>query len=177
MGGLRPVVDSADWERGCYTDNGISGYGVAVQISRKTSMSDGFVRQMAEDMMLSIAHKCLELKARSIGHIKSVIKTEAGTIKADTIGIAHGAYSTGKFDYPVKHLYMAINSIVQGIPEEAVKAATLEGIYQTVEEHGLLVVKEKEHMFFDEFEHTTLNDLFIQQSEELLSVNDPDEDF
>lgn len=170
-----PAGDTGIWERGCYTQNGVSCYGVALKISRKASMNDILIRKMAEEMMLSIAGKCMELRARSIGHIKSVIITEAGIVKADTIGVSHGAFSNGSLKYPVKFFHMAIKSIVHGIPEEAVKAATLEGIHQAAEEHELLVVKEKEHMFFDEFEHTTYNDLFIQQFEEQLATNDPDE--
>lgn len=139
-------------EKGCYTDHGVSGYGVAVKLTRKTSMDDDAIRKMAEEMMAAIARNCTELGARAIGHIKSHIRTQAGTVKADTIGVAHGAFSSGKVDYPVKELYMAINSIVQGIPEQAVKAATLEGLHEIAEYHHLNVVKEKEHTYFDEFD-------------------------
>jgi hypothetical protein len=153
-------------EMGCYTDHGVSGYGIAVRLSRQTAMSASVVREMGEEMMLSIAAKCMELGACAIGHIKSHVRSEAGTIKADTIGVSHGAYSTGRFEYPVKDLYMAINSIVQGIPEEAVKAATLEGILAVAEQKGIFVVKEKEHTFFDEFDATIEMQNFIQQMEE-----------
>jgi len=141
-------------EMGCYTDHGVSGYGVAMILSRQTAMSDSIVRETAEEIMLSIAAKCMDLGARAIGHIKSHVRSEAGTIKADTIGVSHGAYSTGFFEYPVKDLFMAINSIVQGIPEEAVKAATLEGIHAVAEQKGISMVKEKEHIYFDEFDAT-----------------------
>lgn len=157
---------------GCYTEHGVSGYGVAVKLSRRETMNDNFVKNMAESMMLSIAGKCMELGARCIGHIKSHLRTEAGTIKADTIGVAHGSYSTGQLEHPVKDVYMAINSIVQGIPEEAVKAATLEGMHEVAEQRGLSVVKEKEHTYFDEFDFVASKQDYIRQLEEQLTTGD-----
>ncbi len=126
--------------------------------------------------MLAIARRCVELGARCIGHIKSHIKTAAGTLKADTIGVSHGAYSTGHLEHPVKELYMAVNSIVQGIKEEAVKAATLEGIHEVAEERGLSVVKEKEHTYFDEFDFVTSKKDYIQKLEDQLETAAPVKD-
>lgn len=168
MDDLKPV------DKGCYTEHGVSGYGVAVNLKRDEIMSDVLVKEMAERMMLSIAEKCMELGARCIGHIKSHVKTGAGTIKADTIGVAHGAYSTGRLDRPVRDLYMAINSIVQGIPEEAVKTATLEGIHEVAEEWQLSVVKEKEHAYFDKFDFTTGKKDYIRQLEDQLAGGEVD---
>jgi hypothetical protein len=146
------VLTSALIEQGCYTDYGVSGYGVSLKLSRTALMSQTAVRDMAEAMMLSIADRCMELGASAIGHIKSFIRTEAGDIKADTIGIAHGAYSAGQISHAVKVLNVAVNTVVMGIPESAVKAATLEGIHQVADKGGLSVVKEREHSYFDEFD-------------------------
>lgn len=162
-------------EKGCYTEHGVSGYGVAVNLKRKEHMSDLWVKEMAEEMMLSIAGKCMALGARCIGHIKSHVMTEAGTIKADTIGVSHGAYSTGQLKHPVRDLYMAINSVVQGIPEERVKTATLEGIHEVAEKQGLSVVKEKEHTYFDEFDFTTSKQDLIRQLKEQMVEDDQKE--
>lgn len=137
---------------GCYTEHGVSGYGVAVRLSRKEAMNEVFLKQLAEDMMLAIADKCMEMGARCIGHIKSHLRTEAGNLKADTLGIPHGAYSSGHLKHPVKEFFMAINCITQGIPEDAVKAATLEGMYEVVETRSLLMVKERDHTYFDRFD-------------------------
>lgn len=173
------MADLNTGEKGCYTDHGVSGYGVAVKLSRKSPMNDVFVKEMAEEIMESIAKKCMDLGARTIGHIKSHIRTEAGTIKADTIGAPH-IYSSGTLEYPVKDLYMAINSIVQGIPEAAVKAATLEGMHQIADERDLIVVKEKEHTYFDEFDFMASKEEFLKQLEEQFkpddSPNDPDDE-
>jgi hypothetical protein len=155
-----------DSELGCYTEHGVSGYGVAAKLSRREPMNEAFVKTMAEKMMLAIADKCMDLGARCIGHIKSHLRTDVGTIKADTIGVSHGSYSTGRLTDSVKDLYIAINSIVQGIPEEAVKAATLEGMHEIADQRGLSVVKEKEHTYFDEFDFVASKQDFIRQLEE-----------
>lgn len=155
-------------EKGCYTEHGVSGYGVAVKVSRSEPMEEAFIKGLCETMVLSIAGKCIELGARCIGHIKSHVRTEAGTIKADTIGISHGAYSSGNIERPVKDIYMAINSIIQGIKEDAVKAATLEGVHEVAEREGLRVEKEKEHSYFDEFDFVASKQEFIRKLEEQL---------
>jgi hypothetical protein len=138
--------------KGCYTEHGVSGYGVAVKVSRSEPMEDAFIKELCETIMLLIARKCIELGARCIGHIKSHARTEAGTIKADTIGISHGAYSSGRVERPVKDIYLAVNSIVQGIKEDTVKAATLDGIHEVAQQRGLAVEMQKEHSYFDEFD-------------------------
>lgn len=166
------MVDYRDSEVGCYTEHGVSGYGVGARLSRREPMNDAFVKEMAEAMMLSIAEKCMDLGARCIGHIKSHLKTEAGTVKADTIGVSHGSYSTGSLDHPVKEVFIAINSIVQGIPEEAVKAATLEGMHEVAERRGLVVVKEKEHAYFDEFDFVASKQDYIKQLKEQLMTDE-----
>ena len=156
-------------DQGCYTEHGVSGYGVAAKLSRTEAMDTIFVKKMAEEMMMVIAQKCMDSGARCIGHIKSHIRSEAGTIKADTIGVGHGAFSTGKFDHDVKDLYIAINSIIQGIKEDVVKKATLDGIHEVAQGKGIIVVKEKEHTYFDEFDFVTSKKEYIKQLKDQLS--------
>ncbi len=168
------MADIHSGEKGCYTEHGVSGYGVAVKIHGPEPMTDTYIKAMAEEMMLSIARKCMDHGARCIGHIKSHIRTEAGTMKADSIGVSHGAYSTGSLEYPVKDIYMAVNSIVQGIKEEVVKGTTLEGIHEVAEGRGLTVVKEKEHTYFDEFDFVASKQDYIKKLEEQL-VDEVDE--
>ncbi|MCP4576110.1 MAG: hypothetical protein GY846_07490 [Deltaproteobacteria bacterium] len=162
-------------DKGCYTDHGVSGYGVAVRLTSKQPMPEKQVKEMAEGMMMSIAEKCMDLGAKAIGHIKSHIRTDCGTIKADTIGTAHGSYSDGKLDHPVKDLYVAINSIIQGIPEHAVKAATLEGIHEIADQYHIFVVKEKEHTYFDEFDFLMSKEEHQQQLEDQFKAGEEDE--
>lgn len=155
-------------DTGCYTEHGVSGYGVAAKLSRPDAMDEAFLKAMAEKMMLAIAEKCVDLGAKCIGHIKSHLKTPAGTIKADTIGVAHGSYSKGRLDEPVRELFIAINSIVQGIPEDAVKAATLEGMHEVADDLSITVEKEKEHTYFDEFDFVASKKDYVQQLKEQL---------
>jgi len=155
-------------DQGCYTEHGVTGYGVAAKLSRTEAMDDTFVKTMAEEMMLSIAQKCINSGAKCIGHIKCHIRTEAGTVKADTIGVAHGAYSTGSLDHAVTDLYIAINSIIQGIKEDAVKNATLDGLHEVAELKGVTVVKEKEHSYFDEFDFVASKQEYIKELEKQL---------
>lgn len=155
-------------DHGCYTEHGVTGYGVAAKLSRGNAMETSFVMAMAEEMMMSIAKKCIDSGAKCIGHIKCHIRTEAGTIKADTIGISHGTYSTGKLDHAVTDLYIAVNSIIQGIKEDAVKSATLNGLHEVAEAKGIAVVKEKEHSYFDEFDFVASKQEYIKQLEKQL---------
>jgi hypothetical protein len=154
---------------GCYTEHGVSGYGVAVKLTREDPMDEASVKSMAEEMMLNIARRCMDQGARCIGHIKSHVRTEAGTIKADTIGESHGAYSVGDLESEVKDLFMAVNSIVQGIHEDQVKVATLDGVHEVAESRGFAVEKEKEHTYFDEFDFTTSKADYKRQLEEQLA--------
>jgi len=160
------MTDPMNAEKGCYTEHGVSGYGVAVKLTHEHPKDERFVRTMAEEMMHSIAVKCMERGARCIGHIKSHVMSEAGAIKADTIGVEQGAYSSGSIRHPVRDLYMAVNSIVQGIREEEVKTATLEGVHEVAEGKGYVVAKEKEHTYFDEFDFTVSKQEYLRQLEE-----------
>lgn len=163
-----------DTESGCYTEHGVSGYGVAAKLSREQAMDTAFLKQTAEDVMQLIAEKAMAAGARCIGHIKSHIRTEAGTLKADTIGVDHGTYSTGKLSHEVTEVYMAINSIIQGIKEEVVKAATLDGLHEIAEKKGIRVIKEKEHTYFDEFDFVTSKQDYIKQLKDQLGDSDPE---
>lgn len=160
--------NAPDQEKRCYTDHGVSGYGVAVKLTHEEPLGGEAIKKMAEEMMLAIAQKCMDRGAKTIGHIKSHIRTEAGTLKADTIGLSHGAYSAGSLEYPVKDIYLAVNSIISGIMENEVRGATLEGIHEVAEAKGFQVAKEKEHAYFDAFDFTTSKEEYIRQLEEML---------
>ncbi len=160
----------SDSTAGCYTEHGVSGYGIAIKLRREDPMDEATIKSIAEAMMLNIAQKCIERGARCIGHIKSHVKTDSGAIKSDTIGVAHGAFSTGRIDYAVQDLYMAVNSIIQGMHQNEVKQATLDGIHEIAESWGLSVTKEKEHAYFDEFDFTASKEQYRRQLEELGDV-------
>ena len=140
---------------GCYVRHGFSGYGVAAKLSRPDSMDEPFVKALAEALMQEIARQCMAMGAGCIGHIKSHIRTAAGTIRADTIGGSHGTYSRGRLVQPVRELSITVNTIVQGISEEAAKAATLEGMRHVTAAWAIRIEKEREHSYFDAFAPAT----------------------
>lgn len=151
----------------CYLDHGVSGYGVAVKLHGDELVSPEEVGDLLREMMDRIAQGCVDRGARFIGHIKSHLVCAQGRLKADTIGIKHPAVLQGRLEAPAHDLYVAINSIVQGIPEEAVKEATLEAAHELAERHGFQVVKEREHLYFDEYDFAD-DEEFMQQLEEQL---------
>ena len=165
----------SEGEQGCYTEYGVSGYGVAIKLTSVDPLDEGGIKSLAEEMMLAIARKCMERGARCIGHIKSHVTCEAGAVKADTIGAGH-VYSTGTIEHPVRDIYMAVNSIVQGIKEEEVRSATLDGVHEVAEGRSVMVSKEKEHTYFDEFDFTTSKQEYLRQLEQQFAEQAPDEE-
>jgi hypothetical protein len=162
---------------GCYTDYGVSGYKANVKIGRKLAMNDEFISAMARSMLLAITNNCLQLGARAIGHIKCHIRSECGSMHADTIGTSQDAYASGHFECPIKNFSMTINCVVYGIPEEAVKAATLEGIFEVSERQGISVIKEEDSVYFDEFPFLPVNQDWIDRLEERFSGDDFEDEF
>ncbi len=79
----------------------------------------------------------------------------------------------GRVERPVRDIYLAVNSIVQGIKEEAVKAATLDGIHEVAQQRSLVVEKEKEHSYFDEFDFVASKQEYVRKLEEQFR-EDPD---
>jgi len=136
----------------CYLDFGVSGYGVAIKLHREESVSADDIGDLLRETMDDIARRCVEMGSKFIGHIKSHLVCAQGNLKADTIGINHPARLHGELSGPAKDLYVAINSIVQGITEQQVKDATLDAAHALAERHGFRVVKEREHLYFDEYD-------------------------
>lgn len=161
------MVTETGGDPGCYTEHGVSGYGVAIKLTSAEPLDQGRIRSLAEQMMLRIADRCMVRGARCIGHVKCHLTCEAGAVKADTIGGGH-VFSTGTVEHPVRDLYLAVNSIVQGIREEEVRGATLDGVHEVAEGQGLTVAREKEHAYFDEFDFTTSKQEYLRQLEEQL---------
>lgn len=168
------MADQDAGQKGCYTEHGVSGYGVAVKLTSDRPLDEGEVKSMAEAMMLTVARKCMERGARCIGHIKSHLTCEAGAVKADTIGIGHGVYSTGSLSHPVRELFVAVNSIVQGIREDEVRKATLEGIHEVADVRAVAVSTEREHSYFDEFDFTASKQEYVRKLEEQFAQEAPD---
>lgn len=152
----------------CYLDHGVSGYGVAVKLHHDQAVEAAVIGDMLREMMDAIARDCVAMGARFIGHIKSHLVCAQGTLKADTIGIGHPAALHGELTGPAKDLYVAINSIVQGIAEQQVKEATLGAAHRLAEEHGFRVLLEKEHLYFDEYDFAS-DEEYLEQLEAQLA--------
>jgi hypothetical protein len=151
----------------CYLDHGVSGYGVAVKLHQDRPVEPELVGGLLRDMMDAIARDCVDRGARFIGHIKSHLVCAQGTLKSDTIGIGHPAELHGELSGPAKDLYVAVNSIVQGITEEQVRQATLDSTHKLAESHGFRVVMEKEHLYFDEYDFASDEEYLLQLEEQL----------
>jgi hypothetical protein len=151
----------------CYLDHGVSGYGVAIKLHHDAPVDPDLVGDLLREMMDLAALECVARGSRFIGHIKSHLVSAQGTLKADTIGINHPAALHGSLNGPAKDLYIAINSIVQGITENQVKEATLSAAHELAERHGFRVVKEREHLYFDEYDFSSDEDYLAQLEEQL----------
>ena len=151
----------------CYLDHGVSGYGVAIKFHRDEPVAAAEVGDMLREMMDGIAQECVSRGARFIGHIKSHLVCLQGSMKADTIGIKHPATLHGELEGPAKDLFVAINTIVQGITEEQVKESTLGAAHALAERHGFHAVKEREHLYFDEYDFQKDEDYLAQLRQQL----------
>jgi len=160
----------------CYLDHGVSGYGVAIKLHHEAPVAEAEVGAMLREMMDGIAHECVARGSRFIGHIKSHLVCEQGTLKADTIGIKHPATLHGELRGPARDLFLAINSIVQGITEQEVKESTLTAAHALAERHGFRVVKEREHLYFDEYDFQKEEDYLEQLRAQLEVEPGPDAD-
>jgi hypothetical protein len=156
----------------CYLDHGVSGYGVAIKFHRDEPLAAAEVGDMLREMMDGIAQECVGRGARFIGHIKSHLVCAQGSMKADTIGIKHPATLHGALDAPAKDLFVAINSIVQGIAEQEVKESTLGAAHALAERHGFHAVLEREHLYFDEYDFQKDEDYLAQLERQLEGVDD-----
>ncbi len=142
-----PDLNQAD--TGYYLNYGVSGYGVALLLISDELLDEGAVKAIAEEVMSAVTKKIIEGGARTVAHVKADLRTDGGTIHTHTIGAAHGIYTVGHLTQPATHIHVVLSSMVQGISEEAVQKATLEGIRLAASTYDLEVVKEREHTYFN----------------------------
>ena len=62
---------------------GVGGYGVAFRLERDDPIKPEELGKMAGELMDEITQECIKRGARYIGHIKSHIKTDDGSVIAD----------------------------------------------------------------------------------------------
>jgi hypothetical protein len=106
---------------------------------------------MSRDLMLEIANSCVKRGAKYIGHIKSYLKSDAGEIFADTLGVKRTTNVKSTVFKPLKSARLVVNSIVQGIDKSQVKATTVESIYKVMKKYGFRIKVEEERLYYDGF--------------------------
>lgn len=144
-------------EHRCHTECGVGGLIVRGRLTHRRPADDGWVKDMMVSLVQEIALNCLQLGARTIGHVKALLQSKAGAIQADTIGIPQGVQVSGSLQYPSTCFEIRIHSVVPGLCEHAVKAATLEGLYETVEKTGFLFQQDAAQVYFEEFDALDLD--------------------
>ena len=154
-----------------YFDYGVSGYGVAIVLEANDLMDEPAIKSIGEEMMGLIVSNCLEYGARALAHIKADFRSESGTIRAHTIGPAHGIYAVGHIKYPVTSIRVVISSMVQGIEEDEVREATLGGIYDVAAAHLLKVNKEREHTYFNPAQSPGEGALLLDKKLQVVEAN------
>ena len=128
---------------------------------------------MLREMMDDIAQECV-----GAGPASSATSSRTWCARRAASRPTPSASSTrrqlhGELSGPAKDLYVAINSIVQGITEEQVKEATLGAAHALAERHGFRVVKEREHLYFDEYDFQKDED-YLEQLRQQFEGDDGD---
>ena len=118
---------------------GTSAYATERFLSRGESMDGAELRRFAESLMSSLSDLSIKRGAKVIGHIKAYIEHQEGFLHAHTVGEAGDITVDGREGGPVGRFRLVVNSIIFGLPKEAVKEATDEAIRKTSALFGLVL--------------------------------------
>jgi hypothetical protein len=117
---------------------GTSAYATACFLSREKKLDSAELRRFAEGLMRSLSDSSLKRGAKVIGHIKAYIEHQEGFLHAHTVGEPGDITIDGRDGGPIDRFKLVVNSIIFGIPEEAVKDAADEAIRETSARFGLV---------------------------------------
>jgi hypothetical protein len=117
---------------------GTSVYAAACFLSREEKMDGAELRRFAETLMQSLLASSIRRGAKVIGHIKAYIEHREGFLHAHTVGEPGDITIDGRDGGPVGRFKLVVNSIIFGLPEEAVKDAADEAIRETSARFGLI---------------------------------------
>jgi hypothetical protein len=117
---------------------GTSAYAAACFLSREKNMDGAEIRRFAESLMQSLAAASIKRGAKVIGHIKAYLEHQEGFLHAHTVGEPGDITIDGRDGGPVRRFKLVVNSIIYGLPEEAVKDAADEAIRETSAHFGLV---------------------------------------
>ncbi|MCS7102967.1 MAG: hypothetical protein NZ992_03695 [Candidatus Korarchaeum sp.] len=98
------------------------------------------------EIVRRIAEECIRRGARSIGHIKTYLRTESGYVRADTIGVKYGVNVENNIKKPEREASLTINSIVIGLNEREVTGITLNITKEVLKSTGFSILgTDEEH--------------------------------
>jgi hypothetical protein len=117
---------------------GTSVYAAACFLSREKKIDGAELRRFAETLMQSLLASSIRRGAKVIGHIKAYIEHREGFLHAHTVGEPGDITIDGRDGGPIGRFKLVVNSIIFGIPEEAVKDAADEAIRETSANFGLI---------------------------------------
>lgn len=116
---------------------GTSAYATACFLSREKNMDNAELHRFAEWLMHSLSECSIKRGAKVIGHIKAYIEHQEGFLHAHTVGESDDITVDGRDGGPIGRFKLVVNSIIFGLPEEAVKDAAEEAIRETSALFGL----------------------------------------
>lgn len=117
---------------------GTSAYATTCFLSREKKMDGGELRAFAKSLMHSLSDSSISRGAKVIGHIKAYIEHQEGFLHAHTVGEPGDITVDGRDGGPIGRFKLVVNSIIFGLPEEAVKDAADEAIRETSAFFGLV---------------------------------------
>ena len=136
----------------CYLDHGVSGYGVAIKLHHDQAGRPGRRRRPAPRDDGRHRPGVRGQGSRFIGHIKSHLVCAQGTLKADTIGINHPARLHGSCPGPPRTCTWPSTPSSRASPKSRSRRPPSAAAHVLAERHGFRVVKEREHLYFDEYD-------------------------
>jgi len=114
----------------------IGGYGAAFRISSPKAVDPAVLREIAEELVREITEACMRRGAKGVGHVKLYLKTAAGYLRADTVGIKYGIRVDGNIAKPEKEADLVVNSIIIGLEKTEVATAAVNAIEEVMTKHG-----------------------------------------
>lgn len=116
------------------------GYGIAFRLTSPTPVSQDTAAEMARAAMKELAEASVRRGATMIGHIKCILKTDSGYVKADTIGVKYGIFVDAKLTGPIQEGVLVVNSIIVGLDKNTNVELTRNTIKSVAERYGFNVV-------------------------------------
>jgi hypothetical protein len=111
---------STNWRLPHYEVDHEWGYGIAFKLVAAQPLDTIKLEDMARDLMKEIADECVKQGATMIGHIKCILHTTGGWVKADTIGAKYGVYVKSELANPQSEGTLVINSIIVGLDKNKI---------------------------------------------------------